>query len=255
MHLENYRAPAAGDRVNCWEVLGPIAPDARLPCCCVCGTKRRVDLRALLTGPKSCGCQEDFFTPAWCVDRLLEASGLLAYMPPALGPWIDPCCGAGAIPRAVNAYHENENLVPPGWLMQDIRADCVDRAANIQGATLRHGDFLTEERWDWNEIAGLITNPPFSLATAFVKRALERCNGPIAFLLQLGWLASQGRAPMLIAEPPDVYILPNRPSFTADGHTDSRDYFWGVWGRRSTRPRRNGAFQVLALTPEEERCG
>jgi hypothetical protein len=53
------------------------------------------------------------------------------------------------------------------------------------------------------------------------------------------------------ARTPDVYVLPNRPSFTG-GSTDSIEYAWFVW---RTRAARSGTIRVLAETGREERIG
>lgn len=255
-----YRAPNIGDRVNCWTVLGALLFDGRVPCACVCGTRRKVDLRELVAGPRSCGCQEDFFTPEWCVHRLLDTGALHFEFGKT---WLEPACGDGAIVRAVNAWVDAAAVVEPGawrrprWFLQDIRGEMVleagrsllDAEVPVRG---RAGDFLADPLCEGVDV--VIGNPPFSLATEFVRRCLETCAGPVALLLQFGWLASQERAPLLQETPPDVYVLPNRPSFTADGQTDSRDYFWACWPPADERHRREGSFRVLATTPRALRA-
>ena len=55
------------------------------------------------------------------------------------------------------------------------------------------------------------------------------------------------------AKPPDVFVLPDRPSFTGEG-SDSADYAWFVWPSTIRAAR----FQVLKATPLAERkqdCG
>ena len=52
------------------------------------------------------------------------------------------------------------------------------------------------------------------------------------------------------AQEPDVYVLPNRPSFTGHG-TDSCEYAWFVFG--ASRPKPRGLVRVLATTPKEQR--
>ena len=56
--------------------------------------------------------------------------------------------------------------------------------------------------------------------------------------------------------PPDLYVLPNRPSFTKNGNTDSIEYAWFVWGHDryvSGGQARPSVWKLLDLTPKEER--
>ncbi len=77
----------------------------------------------------------------------------------------------------------------------------------------------------------VISNPPFSHAEDFARAAMKlvRPGGVVAFLLRLGWLASQSRVAFHRDYPSDVYVLPKRPSFNNKG-TDSADYAWLLWG-------------------------
>ena len=74
-----------------------------------------------------------------------------------------------------------------------------------------------------------ISNPPFGDADAFVRKLLAECWIVVA-LLPLGFAASAGRAALHAEFPSDLYVLAERPSFTGDGKTDSRDVAWFVWG-------------------------
>jgi len=174
-----------------------------------------------------------YATPAWCVRRLLEACPL------PNGRWLEPACGDGAIVRAVK-FHRS----PDVWGMSDIRR------VDVPGA--QQADFLSPGAWGRvTPFDVIITNPPYSLAEPFVRRALELApHGHVVMLLRLAWLASARRAPLMRANAPDVYVLPNRPSFTG-GRTDSTDYGWFVWTPR--RGRASGTVTVLATTPAEER--
>ena len=72
----------------------------------------------------------------------------------------------------------------------------------------------------------------------------------VVMLLRLNFLAGGGRADFMRAQEPDVYVLPNRPSFTGHG-TDSCEYAWFVFG--ASRPKPSGIVRVLATTPKEQR--
>lgn len=74
-----------------------------------------------------------------------------------------------------------------------------------------------------------IGNPPFLYAEEHL--ALVRpISTYVAFLLRLGFLASQGRAERVYKEPGLRYLMPiaERPSFTGGG-TDKYDYAVYVW--------------------------
>jgi hypothetical protein len=172
-------------------------------------------------------------TPSWCVRRLLERVYL-----PKTGRWLEPCAGNGALIKAANA------VVP------DLVWDAIDIAPRADG--IRQADFLTEGPWS-TSVSTVITNPPFSLAREFVERSFEVApKAWIAMLMRLNWAASEERFLLMKMRAPDLYVLPNRPSFTDDGRTDSTEYAWMVWPPSMYR-RPAGFFEVLDLTPLDER--
>lgn len=113
-----------------------------------------------------------------------------------------------------------------------------------------HIDALSEAASAVSGADLIISNPPYSLAEGFARRALElvRPGGTVAFLLRLGWLASRSRVGFHRDHSCDVFVLPKRPSFTGNGKSDAADYFWALWGLG-----RGGRWAVLecdpALTP------
>lgn len=173
-------------------------------------------------------------TPVWCVDRLLEAVAL------PTGFWLEPSCGSGSIVRAVEAhpvYREGAT-----WTLLDLEP----RDAMVGRATA--ADFLAWKAPERRRYRVAIGNPPYRHAFDFVRRCHDLADVTV-MLLRLGFLASQERSEWMRRHPPDVYVLPNRPSFTG-GVTDSSDYGWFVWGRG-----RGGHVFVLEDTPREERRG
>ena len=179
-------------------------------------------------------------TPSWCVQRFLEHVDLPG------GLWLDPCAGDGAIIRAVRPLYPD--VV---WSAVEIRDECFGKLAyEVSGERVQLGDFLTIKLLEAPRV--VIGNPPYSLAQEFVARAME-VSDVAAFLLRLNFLASAKRAAWGRESTPDVYVLPNRPSFTG-GRTDSCEYAWFVW-RRKELPRSSGSLTVLATTPREERLG
>jgi hypothetical protein len=69
----------------------------------------------------------------------------------------------------------------------------------------------------------------------------------------VNYLASNKRAAFMQENCPDVYILPNRPSFSGAGGTDSIEYAWMVWRPMPGSGNRVGMLQVLDTTPKAER--
>jgi hypothetical protein len=181
----------------------------------------------------------DFYpTPAWVVHRLLEAVRLPA------GHWCDPCAGDGAILRAADVVRRDVI-----WTAIEIRPEC-EGDLEATGAIVVLGDALSCE-WQFRPepITVVITNPPYSLAEPFLRRALTMAP-MVAFLLRLDFLGSAKRCRLFHEAVPDVYPLPNRPSFVGGG-TDKYDYAWFVWP--PMRRRRAGYLSVLADTPRAVR--
>lgn len=172
---------------------------------------------------------DDFYaTPAWCT-RLILPELRLVSCPIVL----DPCAGEGAI----------LNIVEKDLFDLDYTAGIEIDPARAAISCAQCADALTVEWRDSNADRPdlVITNPPYKLALEFIAKALGEVapGGEVAMLLRLNFLGSQKRAGFLRANPPDVYILPKRPSFTGVG-TDATEYAWMVWG-----PGRGGRWQLL----------
>jgi hypothetical protein len=178
----------------------------------------------------------DFYsTPEWCVRRLLEV------VPLPGGAWLEPAAGDGAIVRAVGRTDITWDL----WELRSSERPALRRSA--PGAEITIGDFLEKARaaqLGRKRYAVAITNPPFRLAQAFIDACLG-CADTVVMLLRLNYLASKARWEFMSTHTPDVYVLPNRPSFTGGG-TDSIEYSWFVWGRQR---RAEGRLKVLGLRP------
>jgi hypothetical protein len=189
-------------------------------------------------------------SPPWTVHRLIERVPL----PP--GTWCEPAAGDGGI---ILACHE-AGLQPDGWVAIDV-ADCVRRVDQLRGVvgcpieTLEGDcvDQFAEHSSLLEDISVVITNPPYSRALEFVEWSLALESQPlVVMLLRLDFLSGASRAAFMRTHAPDVYVLPNRPQFTATG-SDHADYAWFTWpdGNRY-RPR--GRLEVLRETPAAERA-
>lgn len=195
-------------------------------------------------------------TPAFCVHRLLELRKW-----PKDCVWLDPCAGDGAIIDAVNSYY-GDQASRIEWGAVEIRPECETVLADKTDWYFM-GDFLTRregvrtliapsgEKQPVNRLGIVLMNPPYSLAEEFIRASLDLNPIAVVALLRLNFLASAKRALWLRDAVPDVYVLPNRPSFTGEG-TDATDYAWFVF---YTQPEREGRVKVLNLTPAEERRG
>jgi len=164
----------------------------------------------------------DFYsTPAWVTESLLAAlpGKPGANFPLTPGSILDPCAGDGSILALLGD-------VGRGFELDPLRAFvCKER-----GLAVEHRDALVPgDTWGNPEL--VIMNPPYSLAEEFVRRALQevRPGGTVAALLRLGFAASKKRVQFHRDFPSDFKILPQRPSFTADGKTDASEYAWFVW--------------------------
>lgn len=194
-------------------------------------------------GPRRGGPDDFFRTPPWVIDRLMEVWG------PRSGLLLEPAAGDGALITAVKKWYPDQ-----GWLAVECRATAAT-ACRAAGADPIITDFLTWEPAPAvaETVSAVITNPPFSLCEEFIRHADEVCpSADLVFLIRLGFLASEGRVALWQdVGAPDVNVLPNRPSFTEDGATDSSDYAWIVLPGDDCRT--EGAFRVLAVTPLAER--
>lgn len=178
----------------------------------------------------------DFYpTPAWCVHRVLDA------LPLPGGHWLEPGAGDGAIIDATAGVRSDVT-----WHAVELRDDCLPALRERCGAArVRHGDFLAADaplsrpRYDV-----LFTNPPYSAAQGFLERGLAIADH-VVLLLRLNFLASAKRAALMRERAPDVFVLPNRPSFTGHG-TDSVEYAWFHW---PAEHRGVGTITVLPTTP------
>ena len=184
------------------------------------------------TGRGTVRNEADFYpTPAWCVHRLLERAELPG------GDWLEPAAGDGAIIRACHDRGDS-NI---HWTAVELRAECRKPLMELSHCVVGQ-DFLK-----WNSIGGyrvLLTNPPFSLAEEFVRASLPLASYCV-FLLRLNFLGSAKRRALFANEMPDIYVLPNRPSFTGKG-TDATEYCWMVW--TPERGRTSGRIEILAET-------
>lgn len=232
--------------------------------CAVSATGRGAERRAF----------DSYFTPAWCVHRLLEA------LPLAGGRWLEPCVGDGSIVRAVSSFRGDGagQQGPVGnvvrWTLRDIRTElelldemelhtlCTLAGANVENVELGVNAVVPRplrspetHRPTFDATFDVaITNPPYVESLRITNNLLYEAR-VVVMLLRLNFLAGEARADWMRAHTPDVYVLPNRPSFTEDGKTDATEYAWFVWGNRhrTLHDQRPPLVRILESTPKEQR--
>lgn len=141
------------------------------------------------------------------------------------GYWLEPSAGDGAIIRTIQTIRPHVD-----WLACEIRPEGARQLRNlIRPENVTEGDFLRAD-FPGAAIQVAILNPPFTLAAQFIDKCLDHARIVVA-LLRLGFLGSSTERRSLFERRghPDVYVLPERPSFTGDGQTDMADYAWMRW--------------------------
>lgn len=164
--------------------------------------------------------REFYVEPGWCVDLLLEAESFKGF-----NIW-DPAAGCGTIIERSRAagYDANGSDVSP-------------RTSSTYVWSM---DFINHllDGHDYPHLA-IICNPPFSLAEAFVHKAISLGIRKHAWLLQRDFPYSQRRYKLFAERPPaTIWFLSSRPSCPPGeafmrGEIEQKggsvDYLWMVW--------------------------
>ena len=168
--------------------------------------------------------QHDWYVePRWVSERLFAVESFEGVI------W-EPACGIGRIvDSAINAR------------VRCVASDLIDRAA---GRFMAPIDFL-RCNLPWPDCYGIVSNPPFKIAEAFVKHALELAPKKVAMLLPANWVQGDKRSRWLETTPlARVYFITPRPSMppgtvVAAGVKPGngiQDYAWFVWSRGHIGP-------------------
>lgn len=194
---------------------------------------------------------DDFPTPPWCVDRLLDVAG--ADLLEGGREWIEPCAGAGGIIRAVNDWTRRapQDLQLPEWSACELQHR---HAAGLK-ATGARGVLADFRVWAASQPEGrfdvAITNPPFDIASEILA-GCQRIARVTVLLLRFPYFGSDERAEALRQWCPDIFGLPDRPTFV-EGRSDNTVYGWFRWDHARATP--FGSIRMLASTPVEIRRG
>lgn len=143
----------------------------------------------------------DFYpTPPDVTHALMKFVGL----PKHFTVW-EPACGDGAMSRVISQYCEYV-------ISTDIATG---------------NDFLLTT----NKVDAIITNPPFNLSEAFIRRSLGMADVVCMLLKSQYWHAKKRLT--LFNENPPAYVLPLtwRPDFMGGerGGSPTMDVAWSVW--------------------------
>jgi len=175
---------------------------------------------------------EDYQTPIWVIDLLLDHWRPMEYSRRVT--LVEPCAGEGRILQRFGKrykYLDTTGIeIQPKYIpLLDPLVDCLEI-----------GDFRQSTgRWDVG-----VTNPPFSLIYECAQWGLECCRH-FAMLARVGFMETEKRSDLVRKTTPDLYLLPNRPSFVGKSF-DSTQYAWWTWPGK-------GRYTMLPYLSKEQR--
>jgi len=194
--------------------------------------------------------EHDFYpTPEWCTTRFVESFDISGTY------FLEPCVGNGAIIKALSKHNKtmswHANDIPEQQINFEKHLSEIDSISSVTWKS-----FLDLKRTDViNQPDMIITNPPFSIAFDIIKHAMKEFGtNHICMLLRLNFLGSAERSAFFRENMPDVYVLPNRPSFDGEG-SDTIEYAWFVWTKKDNESYAcpKGTLVLLADTDKAQR--
>lgn len=154
---------------------------------------------------------EFYRTPKWCFDILLEA-----WQPPP-GLWLDPCAGDGSFQENLKRDDGDYN-----WVTNDPFFPGRDYSLDFTKETPPPGKFDM-----------VAFNPPFSVASTMLERAME-ISPVVLMFVRSTFLGSKERNEWLVNNQPDkMFHIPDRlrnysPKKKKIGN-DNVGRIWMVW--------------------------
>lgn len=202
-------------------------------------------------GKRLGGEHDDYPTPAWCVDRLMEV-----WRPRLDRPIWEPTAGSGQIIRAMQQNIHADDVLRLFWIACEIQDKYWHQLQKVPRTHVPRPDFFKveytgSEAANW--IGSVVSNPPYHLAEQVIRHSRKLCpDAEIVMLLRQGFFGSDAREAFFEElGVPDTLLLPNRPKFVLESsRSDNCEYAWMIW---PSEPRKQGVIQRLATTSLEER--
>lgn len=194
---------------------------------------------------------DTYLTPDWCIQRLIENFEFECILSNYnINRIMDPCAADGNLLKVIKDFYRGGRRdwqFPIEYEALEIR----DTSKNLEAVTKSFAiaDFL-ETPISYEDERMIITNPPYSLAREFIEKSMSISSVSV-FLLRMSFLGSIDRSSWLRKLNPDLFILPNRPSFTGEG-SDNSEYAWYIFYSDKDIDRRYGSYRILKETSREE---
>lgn len=196
--------------------------------------------------PIAASAHEAYFTPAPVVHALFSDPAFPRWG--FRGEWIDAGAGQGHLHRVTQEYvlATRWTAVEPFPIGEMPGAPGFD-VRWLKVSWIADGPFLSPlVRSHARDAAGIIMNPPFSLAESFVRAALEETRAVVICLQRRGWI-DEARASFFREYPPDEYVIPWRIRFLRPDGTMHAPFpglcSWFVWPPH--RDRSSGTLRLL----------
>lgn len=198
-------------------------------------------------------------SPAWTLLRLLDKLVEIRQPLPrsTSARYLEPGAGDGILIRALNTWQERRRLPVPAWDAYELDEQHRPILATT-GARLHMCDFLTAQLPVDGRFDVALGNPSYEIAEAVFRqcRAMAR---RVLLLLPLDFLGSAERQAMFAGDMPNVYVLPQRPTFIVvnkvadDGamsttSSDAQVYAWFEWPEQKQPV---GQLHMLGMTPSD----
>lgn len=169
-----------------------------------------------------------YYTPGKTTRLILKAIGaeLRLLMTQPDFRVVEPSAGTGSIVRELIRWGVDPSQIEA----VDLDERALEKVAAMNVQTHCKDFRLFTPKKPCTLVMG---NPPYGddLPVEFHRHIMSWKHKPrmVVMLLRLNWLGAQGRLWFHRQNPSDVYVLPERPSYTGDGQTDGTEYAWFVW--------------------------
>lgn len=124
---------------------------------------------------------------------------------------LEPACGDGAMAKVLTSYFD------------EVKSSDIETGDDFLTVDLSSRKFKCD---------GIITNPPFSLAEAFIIKSLDNCSY-VAMLTKSTFWHAKSRTKIFEKYPPAKILALNwRPQFGGEKHSKSSptmDFIWTIW--------------------------